>query len=218
MNVCLGEHTCQPSRSRRDSPDLETKTRRPARRPKKPDSSRFIPNNAQKHELKPAFCLFSLFFSRNSSFFCFFWLFFMYPSVAGSDPNKKICIYSGIRPLLLFSLFRVTRARSFFRNSKKKKTVVSKSTELAIESLPSGVGCTRSSVGDRRTGHIRTMSCRSTLSRMSRGGCCGMTNADWLISPPAAQILPSLLRERVRMEKIKETERVRIPYLPAFFL
>ena len=54
-------------------------------------------------------------------------------------------------------------------------------------------------------------------SRMSRGGCCGMTNADWLISPPAAQILPGLLRERVRMEKIKETERVRIPSLPTFF-
>ena len=55
-------------------------------------------------------------------------------------------------------------------------------------------------------------------SRMSRGGCYGMTNADWLISPPAAQILPGLLRERVRMAKIKETERVRIPSLPAFFL
>ena len=59
---------------------------------------------------------------------------------------------------------------------------------------------------------------RMRASRMSRGGCCGMTNADWLISPPAAQILPGLLRERVRMEKIKETERVRIPSLPAFFL
>ena len=44
-----------------------------------------------------------------------------------------------------------------------------------------------------------------------------MTNADWLISPPAAQILPGLLRERVRMAKIKETERVRIPSVPAFF-
>ena len=52
---------------------------------------------------------------------------------------------------------------------------------------------------------------------MSRGGCYGMTNADWLISPPAAQILPGLLRERVRMAKIKETERVRIQSLPAFF-
>ena len=52
---------------------------------------------------------------------------------------------------------------------------------------------------------------------MSRVGCYGMTNADWLISPPAAQILPGLLRERVRMAKIKETERVRIPSLPAFF-
>ena len=53
-------------------------------------------------------------------------------------------------------------------------------------------------------------------SRMSRGGCYGM--ADWLISPPAAQILHGLLRERVRMAKIKETERVRIPSAPAFFL
>ena len=55
-------------------------------------------------------------------------------------------------------------------------------------------------------------------SRMSRVGCYGMTNADWLISRPAAQILPGLLRERVRMAKIKETERVRIQSLPAFFL
>ena len=54
-------------------------------------------------------------------------------------------------------------------------------------------------------------------SRMSRVGCYGMTNADWLISPPATQILSGLLRERVRMAKIKETERVRIPSLPAFF-
>ena len=45
-----------------------------------------------------------------------------------------------------------------------------------------------------------------------------MTNADWLISPPAAQILPGLLRERVRMAKIKETERVRIPSVPPFFV
>ena len=45
-----------------------------------------------------------------------------------------------------------------------------------------------------------------------------MTNADWLISPPAAHILPGLLRERVRMAKIKETERVRIQfvYVPTF--
>ena len=53
---------------------------------------------------------------------------------------------------------------------------------------------------------------------MSRGGCYGLTNAGWLISPPAAQILPGLLRERVRMAKnFKETERVRIPSVPAFF-
>ena len=43
-----------------------------------------------------------------------------------------------------------------------------------------------------------------------------MTNADWLISPPAAHILPGLLRERVRMVKIKETERVRIQSVPTF--
>ena len=52
---------------------------------------------------------------------------------------------------------------------------------------------------------------------MSRGGCYGLTNADWLICSPAAQILPGLLRKRVRMVKIKETERVRIPSVPAFF-
>ena len=70
----------------------------------------------------------------------------------------------------------------------------------------------------------RSVSCKNQencsgkqCSRMSRVGCYGMTNADWLISPPAAQILPGLLRERVRMAKIKETERVRIPSLPAFF-
>ena len=55
-----------------DSPDLETETGRPARRPKKADLSRLVPINAQKHDFKPAFCLFSLFFSRNSSFFCVF--------------------------------------------------------------------------------------------------------------------------------------------------
>ena len=48
-------HTCQPSRSRRDSPDLETETRRPARRPKKADSSRFVPINAQNTVLNPLF-------------------------------------------------------------------------------------------------------------------------------------------------------------------
>ena len=57
----------------------------------------------------------------------------------------------------------------------------------------------------------------SNSSRMSRGGCYRLTNADWLISPPAAQIFPGLLRERLRMAKIKETERVRIPSVPAFF-
>ena len=45
--------------------------------------------------------------------------------------------------------------------------------------------------------------CGLAPSRMSRVGCYGMTNADWLISRPAAQILPGLLRERVRMAKIK---------------
>ena len=44
-----------------------------------------------------------------------------------------------------------------------------------------------------------------------------MTNADWLISPWAAQILPAVSRERVRMAKIKETERERIQPSPGFF-
>ena len=82
-------HTCQPPRSRRDSPDLETETRRPARRPPKTDLSRFVPINAPKHDFKPAFCLFCLFFSWNLSFFCVFWPFFMYPFVVGRYPNKK---------------------------------------------------------------------------------------------------------------------------------
>ena len=80
------EHTCQLSRSRRDSPDLETETRRPARLPKKADSPRFVPINAQKHDFKPAFAC-SLCYSLR--FFCVFWPFFMYPSVAGDFPNKK---------------------------------------------------------------------------------------------------------------------------------
>ena len=83
---CMCAHTYRPSRSRRDSPSLETETWRPARRPQK---NRFVPINAQKQDFKPAFCLFSLFFSWNSSFFCVFWPFFMYPSVAGRYPNKK---------------------------------------------------------------------------------------------------------------------------------
>ena len=62
-----------------------------------------------------------------------------------------------------------------------------------------------------------TGTCWRPTSLMSRGGCYWLTNADWLISLPAAQILPGLLRERVRMAKIKETERVRIPSVPAFF-
>ena len=74
----------------------ETETWRPARRSKKADSSRLVPINAQKHDFKPAFCLFSLFFGRNSSFFCVFWPFLMYPSVVGSYPNKKSVLYQGI--------------------------------------------------------------------------------------------------------------------------
>ena len=96
------KHTCQPSRSRRDSPGLETETRRPARRPKKADSSRFVPINAPKHDFKPNFCLFSLFFSRNSSFFCAFWPFLMYPSVVNSYPNKKSAYIRALF-ILLFS-------------------------------------------------------------------------------------------------------------------
>ena len=43
-----------------------------------------------------------------------------------------------------------------------------------------------------------------------------MANADWLISPQAAQMLPSLSRERVMMVKIKETEQEKIESSPAF--
>ena len=112
INGCFSySYTCQPFWSRRDSPDLETETRRPARRPKKADSSRFIPINAPKHDFKPAFCLFSLFFSRNSSFFCVFWPFLMYPSVVDSYPNKKICIYLGIVLVKKFILLSFSSER-----------------------------------------------------------------------------------------------------------
>ena len=47
------------------------------------------PDQRPKHDFKPAFCLFSLFFSRNSSLFGVFWPFFMYPSVVGRYPHKK---------------------------------------------------------------------------------------------------------------------------------
>ena len=62
----------------------------PADDPKKADLFRFVPINTPKHDFKPAFCLFSLFFSRNSSFFCFFWPFLLYTSVAGTYPNKNL--------------------------------------------------------------------------------------------------------------------------------
>ena len=80
-------HTCQPSRSvgtvpiLRPIPDVRPTTQK----------SRFVPfcpDERPKHDFKPAFCLFSLFFSRNSSFFCVFWPFLMYP-VVDSYPNKK---------------------------------------------------------------------------------------------------------------------------------
>ena len=57
--------------------------------PKKPIRPDFSRSTSKKHDFKPAFCLFSLFFSWNSSFFCVFWPFFMYPSVVGRYPNKK---------------------------------------------------------------------------------------------------------------------------------
>ena len=56
------------------------------KKPIRPDLSRSTP---KKHDFKPAFCLFSLFFSWNATFFCVFWPFFMYPSVVGRYPNKK---------------------------------------------------------------------------------------------------------------------------------
>ena len=72
--------------------------RNPTSRPTTP-KSRFIPFcpiNAQKHDFKPAFCLFSLFFSRNSSFFCVFWPFLMYPSVVDSYPSKKSAYFRAL--------------------------------------------------------------------------------------------------------------------------
>ena len=89
-------HTCQPSRSRRDSPALETKTRRPARRPKKADSSRFVPINAQNHDFKPAFAC-SLCSSVGIQVSSVFWPFFIHPSVAGSFVRSYlygICAYA----------------------------------------------------------------------------------------------------------------------------
>ena len=90
------DHTCQPSRSRRDSPALETKTRRPARRPKKADSSRFVPINAQNHDFKPAFAC-SLCSSVGIQVSSVFWPFLMHPSVAGSFVRSYlygICAYA----------------------------------------------------------------------------------------------------------------------------
>ena len=54
--------------------------RNPTSRPTT-QKSRFVPicpDQRPKHGFKPAFCLFSLFFSRNSSFFGVFWPFLMY--------------------------------------------------------------------------------------------------------------------------------------------
>ena len=82
--------------------------RNPTSRPTTP-KSRFVPivpMNAQKHGFISAFCLFSLFFSRNSSLFGVLWPFFMYPSVAGSYPNKKSLYNIGIQvvhsPVIFF--------------------------------------------------------------------------------------------------------------------
>ena len=131
-----GIHTCQPSRSRRDSPDLETETRRPARRHKKADSSRFFPINAQKHDFKPAFCLFSLFFSRNSSFFCL--LAFSHVPVRDRQlSNQKICIRQGIvlvKKLILLS----------FSSERKKMGYISGLLFLAVNEqvLGRGIGIT----------------------------------------------------------------------------
>ena len=83
-------HTCQPSPSRRDSPKADVPPDDPKSRFRRPDLSRSMPKT---RFFKPDFCLFSLLFSRNSSFFCVFWPFFMYPSVADSYPNKiSACI------------------------------------------------------------------------------------------------------------------------------
>ena len=86
--------------------------RNPTSRPttQKADSSRFVPINAPKHDFKPAFCLFSLFFSQNSSFFCVFWPFFMYPSAVGRYPNKK-SVYLGIVLVKKFFLLSFSSER-----------------------------------------------------------------------------------------------------------
>ena len=73
--------------------------------------------------------------------------------------------------------------------------------------------------------------CCSFSSRMSRGGCYGMTNADWLISLRAAQLLPGnpgFSKERGRNPclgarslscswRSKRLGGVGIGFLPAFF-
>ena len=61
----------------------------PPDNPKKPIRPVLSRSTPPKHDFKPAFCLFSLFFSRNSSFFCVFWPFLMYSSVVDSYPNVK---------------------------------------------------------------------------------------------------------------------------------
>ena len=84
-------HTCQPSRSRRDSPDLKTETRRPARRPKKADSSRFVPTNAPKHDLNLLFaCSLCSLVGIQVSFVSFGLFSCTRPWQAVSYPNKKI--------------------------------------------------------------------------------------------------------------------------------
>ena len=80
-------HTCQPSRSRRDSSDLETKTRRPARQPKKADSSRSTPKNTILN--LPLACSLCSSVGIQVSSVSFGLFSGTRPSVAGSYPNKK---------------------------------------------------------------------------------------------------------------------------------
>ena len=109
-------HTCQPSRSRRDSPDLETETRRPARRLKKkpirPDLSRSTPKNTILNPLLPV-----LFVLQSEFKFLLFLLAVFHVPVCGRQLSKqKICIiilgHCSVKKFILLSF-----------SSERKKTL-----------------------------------------------------------------------------------------------
>ena len=95
-------HTCQPSRSGRDSPDLETETRRPARRPKKTDSSRFVPINAPNTILNLPFAC-SVCSSVGIQVSSVSFGLFSCTRPWWADIQQKICIYQGIILFILLS-------------------------------------------------------------------------------------------------------------------